>query len=221
MVTALFTIFELALGAIAPTTIGMVVLLLIEDRGLVKAFAFVFGKYVVFVIWGLVSLNLAEYISSLIPGGARGISAGIFLIFGLLLLILAVRNLFGEDDPDAPPPKLLILLDKLGPIQLFGLGIGLSLIQPRFLLLILTGAVIIAEAKLSTTQNIISVCILALLMIWPMLIPIVLFLVLGKRHDAAMKSMRMWLIRHQRKVNVVVMGAFGILMLILGLTGLL
>jgi threonine/homoserine/homoserine lactone efflux protein len=220
MVTSLLKIFELGLGAISPTMIGMVVLFLSQDRGLVKAIAFVFGKYVLYVLWGLVSLYLAEYISSIIPGGASSISGGIFLIFGLLLLILAVRNFFGEDDPDAPPSKLLTLLDKVGPVKSFGLGIGLSLIQPRFILLVLTGAVLIAEAKLSTTQNILFVCVLALLMIWPLLIPIALFLALGEQHDATIKSMKIWLTRHQRQVNVVVMGGFGILMLILGLTSI-
>ena len=220
MGTALVKILPLALGAIAPTMIGMVVLFLSDDKGLVKSIAFVLGKYIVYVLWGLVSLNLAGHIFSTNPGGASSISEVIFLIFGLLLLILAVRNLFGEDDPDAPPPKILTLLDKLGPVKLFGLGIGLSLMQPRFIFLVLAGATIIADAKLSTTQNIFSACVLALLMIWPMLIPIVLFLVMGERRDDTIKAMRMWLTHNQRKVNVVVMGVFGILMLILGLTGI-
>ncbi len=139
------------------------------------------------------------------------------MILGVLLLILSVRNFFGEDDPDAPPPKILTLLDKLGPVKLFGVGFGLSLLQPRFMLLVLAGAALITEARLSTTGNILSLFLLALLMIWPMLIPIAMFLVMGERHDTAMKSMRSWLTHHPRKVNVVVMGIFGILLLILGL----
>jgi hypothetical protein len=55
------------------------------------------------------------------------------------------------------------------------------------------------------------------LMIWPMLIPVVVFLVLGERREAAMKSMRTWLTRNQRMINVVVLGVFGILLLIIGL----
>jgi hypothetical protein len=51
-----------------------------------------------------------------------------------------------------------------------------------------------------------------------MLIPVVVFLVMGEHRTAAMKSMRTWLMRNKRMINVVVMGIFGILMLILGLT---
>lgn len=215
-----FQILPLALGAIAPTMIGLVVLFLSEDRGLVKALAFVLGKYVLYVLWGLVSLELAGHLSAMNPGGTGTIVAVISLVFGVLLLILAVRNFFGEEDPDAPPPKILALLDKLGSVKLFGVGLGLSLLQPRFILLVLAGAALIADARLSATGDILSLFALALLMIWPMLIPVAVFVLMGERRDTVMKSMRRWLTHHRRKVNVGVMGVFGVLLLILGLTGI-
>jgi hypothetical protein len=217
MGAVLLQILPLALAAIAPTMIGLVVIFLSDDRGVVKALAFILGKYLVYVIWGWVSLDVAEHIFSTNSGGATSYAEVIFLIFGLLLLILAVRNFLGEDDPDAPPPKFMTILDKLGPVKLFGVGVVISLMQFRFIALVLVGATVIAEAKLSTTQNLISVFVLALLMVWPMLIPVVVCLVLGERREAAMKWMRIWLTRNQRMINVVVLGDFGILLLIFGL----
>src|SRR6266581_3851681 len=220
MGTVFLQILPIALAAIAPTMIGLVVLFLSDDRGLVKALAFILGKYLVYVVWGVVSLDLAEYISSTSSGGATSYSEVIFLLFGLLLLILAVRNFFGEDDPDAPPPKFMTILDKMGPVKLFGVGVALSLMQFRFIALVLVGATVIAEARLSTTENFISVLWLALLMVWPMLIPVVVFLVLVECREAAMKSMRTWLTRNQRMINVVVLGVFSILLLVIGLIGI-
>src|SRR6266581_6127524 len=220
MGTVFLQILPLALGTIAPTMIGLVVIFLSDDRGLVKALAFVLGKYIVYVLWGVVSLNLAGHISSTSLGRASTFSEVIFLIFGLLLLILAVRSFFGEDDPDAPPPKFMTILDKMGPVKLFGVGIVLSLMQFRFIALVLVGAAVIAEARLSTTESLISVLWLALLMVWPMLIPVVVFLVLVECREAAMKSMRTWLTRNQRMINVVVLGVFSILLLVIGLIGI-
>ncbi|HEY6407265.1 MAG TPA: GAP family protein [Ktedonobacteraceae bacterium] len=217
MGTVFLQILPLALAAIAPTMIGLVVLFLSDDRGLVKALAFILGKYSVYVLWGVVSLELVGHISSTSLGGTSAFSESIFLIFGLLLLILAMRSFLGEDDPDAPPPKIMTILDKMGPVKLFGVGLVLSLMQFRFIALVLVGAAVIEQARLSTTENLISVLFLALLMVWPMLIPVVVFLVLGERREAAMKSMRTWLTRNQRVINVVVLGVFGILLLILGL----
>jgi Sap, sulfolipid-1-addressing protein len=170
---------------------------------------------------GWVSLDVAEHLSSTNPGEDTSYAEVIFLIFGLLLLILAVRNFLGEDDPDAPPPKFITILDKMGPVKLFGVGVAISLIQFRFITLVLVGATVIAEARLTITENLISVLWLALLMVWPMLIPVVVFLVLGERREVAMKSMRMWLTRHTRMINVVVLGVFGILLLVIGLIGIL
>jgi threonine/homoserine/homoserine lactone efflux protein len=214
----LLKILPFALGTIAPTMIGLVVLFLTEARGLLKAFAFILGKYIFYVFWSLVCLNLTGYISSTSSARSSTISEIFFLIFGFLLLILAVRNFFGEDDPDAPPPKFMAILDNLGPVRLFGLGIAISILQPRFIILVLAGATIIVGANLPFTENIISILVLALLMVWAMLIPLVVFLVMGKHRATAMKSMRTWLMHNQRMINVVVMGIFGVLMLILGLT---
>jgi Sap, sulfolipid-1-addressing protein len=57
------------------------------------------------------------------------------------------------------------------------------------------------------------VSVLALLMVWPLLIPVVVFLVQGGCRESAMKSMKTWLTRNQRMINVVVLGVFGILLL--------
>jgi len=216
----LLKMLPFALGAIAPTMIGLVIIFLTDTRGVVQSCAFILGKYLFYVFWGLICLDLVDHLSS--PGlkVSRNVSESFLLIAGLLLLTLAVRNFFVEDDPDAPPPKFMTMLAKLGPVKLFGLGIGISIIQPRFIILVLAGTSIIVEAKLSPTENFISLLVLALLMVWPMLIPLVVFLVMGKRRDDAMNAMKSWLLHNQRMINVVVMGIFGVLLLFLGLTGI-
>src|SRR5438270_8811982 len=103
----LLTMLPFALGAIAPTMIGLVVILLTGTRGVVQSCAFILGKYVFYVFWGLVAL---EFVDQLVSPGLkvpRSVSEGFFLLAGLLLLILAVRNFFVEDDPDAPPLKFI------------------------------------------------------------------------------------------------------------------
>lgn len=213
----LLQMLPLALIAITPTIIGMIVLLLSTTGGLAKALAFVLGKYITYILWGLAILALAGQISSPRPRGASTISVVIDVLVGVLLLVLAVRIYFGEDDPDAPPPKFITLLENMGPVKLFGVGIGLSLIQIRFIVLMFVGVAIITDAKLSTTDGIISLLVLALLMVWALLIPVVVFLLMGQRRATGMKAMKAWLTRNQRKIDVVLLGIFGIAILIRGL----
>src|SRR5215471_18495200 len=73
-----------ALGSIAPTMIGLVVIFLSGTRGVVKSSAFILGKYLFYVFWGLVSIGLVDQLSS--PGlkVSRSVSESFFLIGGLL-----------------------------------------------------------------------------------------------------------------------------------------
>jgi threonine/homoserine/homoserine lactone efflux protein len=218
MVPVLLKMLPFALGTITPTMIGLIVLFLTTTQGLVKSISFILAKYIVYVLWGLLCINLAGFISSSSSARTSTVTVVFFLVFGLLLIILAVRTFFGADDPDTPPPKYMTILDEIGPFKLFGLGIAICFMQPRFIILILAGASIITEANLPPSESFISILILALLMVWVMLIPIIVFLVMGKQRNAAMKSMREWLVTHQRMINVVVMFFFGILMITLGLS---
>jgi cytochrome c biogenesis protein CcdA len=218
MLTVLLKMLPFAIGTITPTMIALIVLFLTSVQGLVKSISFILGKYIVYVLWGLLCLYLADFISSVDSVGKHAIVAIFFVIFGLLLLVLAVRTFFGEDDPDTPPPKFMSILDQLGPVKLFGLGIAISFMQPRFIILILAGTSIIAEARLPNSENFIAILVLALLMVWVMLIPIVIYLFLGEHRSTAMKSIRDFLIRNQHKINAAVMFFFGILMILLGLS---
>lgn len=218
MVPVLLKMLPFALGTITPTMIGLIVLFLTSTQGLVKSISFILGKYIVYVLWGLICINLAGFISSSNSVRSSTVTEVFFLVFGLLLIILAIRTFFGEDDPDTPPPKFMTILDEIGPIKLFGLGIAICFMQPRFIILILAGASIITDANLPAPENLVATLVLALLMVWVMLIPIIVFLVMGKHRDSAMKSMREGLNSNQRIINVIVMFFFGVLMIILGLS---
>jgi hypothetical protein len=62
----LLKILPFALGAIAPTMIGLVVIFLTGTRGLVKTCAFILGLYLFYVFWGLICIDLVDHLSS--PG---------------------------------------------------------------------------------------------------------------------------------------------------------
>ncbi|HYB02287.1 MAG TPA: GAP family protein [Ktedonobacteraceae bacterium] len=220
MGTVILQMLPLALGSIAPVMIGVVILFLSTTNGLAKSIAFVVGKFLAYLVWGFVLLALAGHIASTNPHSSGIAAAVLYVLLGIVLLIFAVKTFLGEDDPDAPPPKIMVMLDKLGVGKLFVAGFLLSIGQVRFIGLLVIGAAIITSASLSPAQTIICVVVLDLIMIWTLLIPIIAFVVMGERRDAAMKSMREWLNRHQRTVNVVVLGFFGIALLIKGLSAI-
>lgn len=214
-------LLPLALGAISPVMILLIALFLTSKGGMTKSLVFISGKYITYVVWGFGFLGLADKVRSTGESGeASTASLVIKIILGGLLLILAIKTYLGEDDPDAPPPKLLTTLNKMGLGKLFLVGIVLSNIQIRFVALVLAGVVIIATAQMPAVQNTIAILILALLMVWPLLIPVVVFLATGDRRGAALQSMNAWLERNSRIITVVVLGAFGLILLWGSVSGL-
>jgi len=221
MLNVILGFIPLAVAAIAPIMIVAVILMLSSKGGLGKSVAFIVGRILCYTIWGVLFLALAGKVASADSGETSMASLAIKTLLGGLLLIMAVKSYLGEDDPDAPPPKWMSALDKAKPGALLGIGFLLSVVQLRFVLLMMAGATSIAEAQLSTIQVVISLAVLILAMIWPQFLPIILYAVMGDRAQAMLGSMNDWLAHNQRMVNVVVLGLFGLVLLAQGLTGLL
>lgn len=222
MLDVILGFIPLALAAIAPVMIMAVVLMLGSKGGLVKSLAFILGRIVAYAAWGVLFLGLAGRLAeSTGEGETSPASLAIKALLGGLLLIFALKIYLGEDDPDAPPPKWMSALDKATPVALFGIALLLSVVQLRFVLLMLAGATSIADAQLPTGQTIVALLVLILTVIWAQLLPIIVYVIMGKRAEAMLESMNTWLARNQRMVNVVVLGLFGLILLWEGLSGLL
>ena len=185
-----------------------------------KALSFILGRILAYTVWGVLLLGLNDKLSDTGSEAASVASLAIKSLLGMLLLVQAIRTYVGEDDPDAPPPKWMAALDKASPIALFGIALLLSVIQVRFVILMMAGTSSIADAALSSSQVAIALAFLVLAVIWPQLLPILVYLIMGKKAQALLNSMNSWLTRNQRMVNVVVLGLFGIVLLVGGLSGL-
>src|SRR6266576_4573374 len=102
----LLKMLPFVLGAIAPTMFGLVVIFLTGTRGVVQSCAFILGKFMFYVFWGLICLDLVDHLSSPGLNVSRSVSDGFFLLAGLLLLLLAVRNSFVVTIPFVYPQIL-------------------------------------------------------------------------------------------------------------------
>ena len=83
------------------------------------------------LIFGLILMDSAAATAEE-GGGKSPIVLTLLLALGVLLLISAFRLWRKEDDPDAPPPRWLTMIDSLTPLKAFGMGFSLVLIGPKF-----------------------------------------------------------------------------------------
>lgn len=215
-------LLPLAAGAIAPTLVGLVVILLSSERGYAKAGAFILGKYTASLLWGFFFLAFTGYLIHKYPRASKPAVSIIAMVLGGLLVILSLRAFISANDPDAPPPRIMALLDRLGPGKVFGVHFLWSLLHFRFIALLFVGATSIAEAALPHLEVVLTLLLLALFMIWPMLIPLGIFLTLGEqRRIMAMRELRAWLERKRHLMNGTLLGLVGLVLLAVGLFALL
>ena len=173
-----------------------------------------------FAVWGSIFIKLSVNFDSL--GTAEPTRAGLTLriFLGILLLVIGIRVLLNDQDPDALPLKWKSLIEKMSAIALFFLNFFLSLLQICFVLLIMAGADIIHNARLSSMETILGLLILLIVLLWPQFIPLVVFVVMRDQRDKALKVMDGWLEKNSRLVNAGLLGFVGLVLLWGGLSGL-
>ena len=98
-------------------------------------------------------------------------------------------------------------------LALFGIAMVLSVVQLRYVALMMSGVTSIVDADLSSGLVVVALILLVLVVILPQLAPILVYLVMGKGAESVLTSMNVWLTRNQRMVNVVVLGLFGAVLL--------
>jgi len=211
----LINFIPLALAAFSPLGITLVIFLLTSQNGVRKTLAYLISQTLAFAIWSVVFLNLSlEYMDTQAPD-STGVREILRIFLGIILLVIAIRILLTDQDPDALPLKWRSLIDRINAIVLFFVNLLLSLIQLRFVVLTMIGVDMINSARLPQVSVFISSLILLIVLLWSQFVPLVVFLVFGKQREMALKNLDAWITGNARYINSAFLGILG-LFLVLG-----
>jgi threonine/homoserine/homoserine lactone efflux protein len=197
--------------AISPLPIVAVVLMLVSRRGRTNGPAFVAGWCVGLAVVGAIVLAVAGGADASTETGPATWVDVLFLVLGLLLILVAVKQWRGrprgEEEP--PTPKWMGALDQFTPIKAGGAGVVLSALNPKNLLLAVAGAAAIAQTGISVGQQVASYVIFVAIASIGVAAPVVIYFAMGDRSQPLLGNLKTWLAHN----NAVIMG---ILMLIIG-----
>jgi hypothetical protein len=198
--------------AISPLPIVAVVLMLATPRGRLNGPAFLGGWWLGLAAVGSITLSLS--------GGASGGSTGeppswvswLKLVLGLLLLLVGAgewrrRPHTGDD---AAMPKWMGALEAFTPVKAAGAGALLSALNPKNLLLSVAGAVVIAQAGISTGEEIAVYVLFVAIASIGVAAPIVIFFALGSRSSRLLDAMKNWLARNNTVIMAVLLLVIGV-----------
>jgi len=210
----LINFVPLALAAFSPLGITLVIFLITSQNGVRKTLAYLISQTLAFAIWSVIFFNISlHFMDAQVPGSAQGmVNLRIFL--GIILLVIAVRTLLTDQDPDALPLKWRAWIDRINAIVLFFVNLILSLIQLRFVLLIMIGVDMINSARLLPTSVLISSLVLLIVLLWSQFVPLVVFLAFGKQRETALKHLDDWMTRNARYINSAFLGGLGFFLIL-------
>lgn len=219
------TLVPLIIGsALVPAQIVLTLLLLRSASGRVTAVAFVAGMFVVRLLQGAVfgvvvsSSDVAG--ASADAGGSGTVTSVVLLVVAVLLYVTAAKQLFGDVDPDAPPPRWLTLAETMGPAKAFGFGVALIAIGPKFWVFTLGAISAIGDADLGQPGGAITFLLFAVLASAVQLAALVLAYAVPARADVLLGRASTWL-EEKNRVIVIVLGlVFGTWFLLKALSGL-
>jgi len=210
MTQGIAEVLSYAVGvAISPVPIIAVILMLFSGRAKVNGPTFLLG-------WAL-GLTLVSAVAYLAGDAASGSteSDGISwseILFGVLLLLLAARTWRHRPAPGVEParPKWMAGIDSFSPGKAFGLGVLLSGVNPKNLLLAAGAGAALAGLGLSTTDAVVSLIVFVVLGSLTIAVPVLYYLVGGQGAKDRLDTAKDWLAFHNDAVMMVLFVVFGV-----------
>jgi threonine/homoserine/homoserine lactone efflux protein len=216
-------LLPLGLGvAISPIPISAVILMLLSRRAARTSTGFLAGWVAGIVVVTVVLLVLVGQAGNTSAGKPSTVSSVLKLVFGVLLLVLAVRQWRERPKPGeaAEMPKWMSTLDSLTFVKALGLGFALSAVNPKNLLMCLGAGTTIGAAHLSGGGDVVAVAVFTVIAASTVAIPVIGYLTARSKMTGPLESLRDWLTQNNATVMAVLLLVIGVVLLGKGISGL-
>lgn len=133
------------------------------------------------------------------------------VLLGVLLLVLAMRRWKGRPKPGEPVelPAWMSTVDGFSPPKAFGLGIVLSALNPKNLVLTLAAATSIAQANIGDGQEAMAIAVFVVLASLTVAGAVVFFLVAPKAAARPLESLKDFMSTNNSVIMMVILLIFG------------
>ncbi len=205
-----------AIGAILPHAVGIalsplpiiaVILLLLSGRARSTSIGFLLGWIAGVAVGTAVFTVIATaFVTTAPPAWVRPTVGVVQIALGVLLLALAARQWRRRRGPGVEPalPAWLAAIDRLRFGTALGLGVLLSAVSPKNLVLLASAGVLLGGTNLTIAQAVATVAVFTLVASLTIAVPVVIALVAGDRVRTALGALHDWLVRENAVIMAVV-----------------
>jgi hypothetical protein len=216
MATAIGELLPLAVAiAISVTTIITTVLMLLSPKARSRTVGLLVGCVV--GVGGAIALFtlLADMLPRQDSGGSSLEASVIRMVVGVLLVVLALRQWRGRpaNGDRAELPKWMAGVDSIMPGKALVLGLLLSAVVPKNLLLALSAGLIVGEAAFSNGRAALVIVVFTAIATSTVAVPVVAHLVAPARMRGPFERIREWLVENNVAIMVVLLLVIGVVMI--------
>lgn len=216
MYTVFLQILPLLLGAaISPVaTTGMITVLATSTtKTRTRGFIYLIGTTIPLLVLGIPGIFLFSKIDIMPKNNT--ITSWIDLLAGIILLGLAVHALLRPKQKSAKSAK-----SDVKHAQSFGkiVALGTALMITNFSTLVLFVPAVkdVADSRLDSVEKLVLLFVSILVTILMIAIPLVIYILLPKKSEAILSSLKNFIDRHMREITLSLLIVFGVYLLIRG-----
>lgn len=213
---AIGQIIPLALAvALSPLPIVAVVLMLGTPLGRVNGPSFVLGWIVGLTAVGALVIVLSHVVDATAVDGPADWVGWLKLVLGLLLVLLAVEQWRGRpsDGEEQEFPAWMATIDAFTPGKATSLGLVLSAVNPKNLLLTVSAATAIASFGASDADEAVVLAIFIVIATVGPALPVAISIAMGKKATELLDGLRSWMATNNVAIMVVLLLIIGAKML--------
>jgi threonine/homoserine/homoserine lactone efflux protein len=208
-------------AAISPFPVIGVVLMLVTPRARINGPIFVVGWLAGLAVVGTIGLTVASAAGASDDGTPSTGADVLQIVLGSLLVIFAIRQWHKRPRPGerAAMPKWMDAVDHFSPVQSAGLGVALSAVNPKNLVLTLAAATTIAATNLPASDQVVAFVVFALIATLGVAAPIVVYFTMGDRSERILDTVKTWLAHNNATIMAVIFLIIGAKVLGQGIAG--
>ena len=205
-------ILPLAVGiAISPIPIIAAILMLLSPKAKGTSLGFLFG-WLVGIIVVIVAFILISSVLAQPADGPSTIVGVIKIVLGALLLLLAAKQWRSRPakGETAALPKWMAAIDSMTPAKALVLGVLLSAVNPKNLLMAASAGLVVGGAGLSVGEQVAVIAVFTVIAASTVLVPVIAYLAASAKMAAPLERLRVWLVDNNATIMAVLLLVIGV-----------
>jgi threonine/homoserine/homoserine lactone efflux protein len=204
---AIGQVLSLGVGvALSPVPIIAVVLMLATPKGRTNGPAFLVGWIVGLAVAGTIVLVISSGASASTNGAPATWVSILKIVLGILLVLLAGKQWRGRPRRDSEPqlPAWMKTIDKFTPARSAAMGVALSAINPKNLLLVIGAAAAIAQTGAEALSQAVALAVFIVIATLGVGAPVAIYFAMGDRATKLLGQLDDWMARENATIMAVI-----------------